>query len=95
MSRLRAALAEPVTTRLPCDHGELAMLESSYGYLRQFTPDVLDVIEFAGSPTAAPLLEAVGVLRELNATGARMFPTVLKFAPAMPATRKRVIAAMR
>jgi len=74
MSRLRAALTAPVTTRLPRDHGALAMLESSYGYLRQFTPDVLDVIEFAGSPVAAPLLEAVGVLRELNATGARTVP---------------------
>jgi len=37
MSRLRAALAEPATTRLPRDHGHLAQLSSSYAYLRQFT----------------------------------------------------------
>jgi hypothetical protein len=27
-------------SRLRRDHGKLAMLESSYSYLRQFTPDV-------------------------------------------------------
>jgi hypothetical protein len=41
MGRLRAALAVPATTRLPRDHGHPAMIEASYGYLRQFTPDVL------------------------------------------------------
>ncbi len=50
------------------------MLESSYGYLRQFTPQVLAAIGFAGGPTAAPLLEAVEILRGLNATGARKVP---------------------
>ena len=74
MSRLRAALAEPATARLPRDHGHLAVVAASYSYLRQFTPQVLEAIEFAGGPTAGPLLEAVRVLRELNATGARTVP---------------------
>jgi len=58
----------------PRDHGHLAMLDSSYGYLRRFTPQVLAAIGFAGSPTAGPLLEAVEILRGLNATGARKVP---------------------
>jgi len=74
MSRLRAALATPATARLPRDHGHLAVIDASYGYLRQFTPDVLAVLFFAGGPAAASLLEAVDVLRELNASGARAAP---------------------
>jgi len=74
MSRLRAALAEPATTRLPRDHGHLAQLASSYAYLRQFTPQVLEAITFSGGAAAAELLEAVAVLRSLNATGARSVP---------------------
>ena len=50
------------------------MLDGSYGYLRQFTPRVLEAVRFAGGTAAAGLLEAVEILRELNATGARKFP---------------------
>jgi hypothetical protein len=84
MARLRAALAEPATTRLPRDHGQLAQLASSYGYLRQFTPQVLEAITFAGGRAATELLEAVVVLRSLNATGARSVPaeTPIGFVPA-------------
>jgi len=74
MSRLRAAIAEPAEARLPRDHGHLGVLGTSHGYLRQFTPQVLEVLEFAGAPAAAALLEAVDLLRELNATGARAVP---------------------
>ncbi len=74
MARLRAAVAEPATRRLPRDHGHLAVLEASYSYLRQFTPQVLDVLEFAGGPGAASLLQAVDILRTLNITGARAVP---------------------
>ena len=74
MTRLREILAEPATAPLPRDHGHLAVLESSYSYLRQFAPQVLDVLEFAGNPAATALLEAVDVLRELNTTAARTVP---------------------
>ncbi|MEV0697969.1 hypothetical protein AB0I53_08625 [Saccharopolyspora sp. NPDC050389] len=48
---------------MPRDHGHLAALDGSYGYLRQFTPQ--DAVGFAG---ATELLEAVEILRDLNAT---------------------------
>ena len=72
--RIRAALAQAVP-RLPRDHGHLGALDvSSYGYLRQFTPQVLAAVEFAGGTAAAELLAAVGILRALNTSGARRVP---------------------
>lgn len=44
--RLRAAIAQ-AKPRLPRDHGHLAALDSSYNYLRQFTPTVLSTVGFA------------------------------------------------
>ncbi|GAA4602539.1 hypothetical protein GCM10023195_07860 [Actinoallomurus liliacearum] len=35
---------------LPRDHGRLATLEASYSYLRKFTPQVLEAIDFQGGP---------------------------------------------
>lgn len=71
--RLRAAQAAALPP-LPRDHGHLASLDGSYGYLRQFTPQVLDAVTFAGGTATADLLKAVDILRELNATGARKVP---------------------
>ncbi|MBX4171477.1 Tn3 family transposase [Rhodococcus pyridinivorans] len=71
--RLRAAQST-APPRLPRDHGHLAALDGSYGYLRQFTPHVIAAVPFAGGTAAAELVEAVGILRELNATGARKVP---------------------
>ncbi|MGH3863715.1 DUF4158 domain-containing protein, partial [Actinokineospora sp.] len=71
--RLRSAVAQ-AAPRLPRDHGHLAALDGSYGYLRQFTPQVLAAVRFAGGTAATGLLEAVEILRELNATGARRVP---------------------
>jgi hypothetical protein len=67
--RLRAAQSAALPP-LPWDHGHLAALDGSYGYLRQFTPQVLDAVAFAGGTAATELLAAVEILRELNATGA-------------------------
>jgi hypothetical protein len=71
--RLRSARTTGMPP-LPRDHGHLAALDGSYGYLRQFTPQVLAAVWFAGGTVATELLEAVEVLRELNATGARKVP---------------------
>jgi TnpA family transposase len=73
-ARLRAAQSTALP-RLPRDHGHLAALAAgSYGYLRQFTPHVLDAVVFAGGTAAAELLAAVEVLRQLNTSGARRVP---------------------
>lgn len=72
-ARIRAAMAQAIP-RLPRDHGHLAALDASYGYLRQFTPQVLATVAFAGGTAATELLAAVEILRELSATGARRVP---------------------
>ncbi|GAA2636509.1 hypothetical protein GCM10010411_89660 [Actinomadura fulvescens] len=71
--RLRAAQSAALPP-LPRDHGHLAALEGSYGYLRQFTPQVLEAVPLAGGNAAADLLAAVRILRDLNATSARKVP---------------------
>ncbi|MFE3262267.1 Tn3 family transposase [Nocardia sp. NPDC059229] len=70
LDRLRAAIAQ-AQPRLPRDHGHLAALDSSYSYLRKFTPAVLSAVRFCGGTAATELLIAVNMLRELNATGRR------------------------
>ena len=70
LERLRAAIAQ-AQPRLPRDHGHLAALDSSYSYLRKFTPAVLSAVRFSGGTAATELLIAVDMLRELNATGRR------------------------
>jgi len=72
-ARIRAAMAQAVP-RLPRDHGHLGALDASYGYLRQFTPQVLAAVPFAGGTAATDLVAAVEILRELNATGTRRVP---------------------
>jgi len=83
MARLRAAFAQ-ARSRLPRDHGQLGVLDASYAHLRQFTPDVLNAVAFAGGTGAQELLAAVAVLKELNASGARRVPdgTPTGFVPA-------------
>jgi hypothetical protein len=59
--RMRAA-HEARRERLPRDHGHLAMMDASMSYLRQFVPDVLAAVDFAGGPGMDDLLQAVGIL---------------------------------
>ncbi|WP_194909560.1 Tn3 family transposase [Catenulispora rubra] len=73
LERLRGALAT-AQRRLPRDHGHLALMTESYNHLREFTPAVLDAVEFAGGTTAAGLMEAVKVLRGLNRRKGRNVP---------------------
>ncbi|MFD7893674.1 hypothetical protein [Streptomyces sp. NPDC059743] len=73
MSRLIAANAG-ATVRLPKDHGHLRLLEGSYTYIRQFAPKVLKAVRFKGGTEAQPLIAALEILRELNASGARTVP---------------------
>jgi TnpA family transposase len=74
LERLRAAwTARP--KRLPRDHGHLAMLDASIGYVRQFAPEVLRAVHFAGGTGTEELLQAAQVLAELYAGGARKVPS--------------------
>ena len=71
--RMRAAW-EARRARLPRDHGHLAMMDASMAYLRQFVPDVLAAVKFAGGPGTDGLLEAAAILAGLYAAKARKVP---------------------
>ena len=73
MGRLQAAQAATIP-RLPRDHGHLGLIGTSFGYVREFAPHVLAAVRFTGGRDAKDLLDAVEVLRELYATGARKVP---------------------
>jgi hypothetical protein len=73
MSRLREVMAGPWRP-LPKDHGRLPVLDASYTYLRQFTPNVLAAIDFKGGPGTTDLMAAVAILKTLNETGGRKVP---------------------
>ncbi len=64
MDRMRAARRDP-TDRLQRDHGHLALIDSSFAYLREFAPHVIGALSFDASIDATPLLAAVEVLRKL------------------------------
>jgi hypothetical protein len=49
-------------------------LEASYFYLRQFTPHVLNAIDFQGGPGTGDLMDAAEILKDLNRAGGRKVP---------------------
>ena len=76
MPRLQAA-RRPTAEREPRDHGHFDLLAARYKYLRTFTPAVIAALPLTGntaSPDVAALLDAVDVLRELNAAGRTTVP---------------------
>ena len=90
--RMRAAW-EARRERLPRDHGHLAMMDASMAYLRQFVPDVLAAVRFAGGPGMDDLLQAVtDPGRAVRDRGPARSPTARPAGscpPAGPATSRR------
>nr|MDP8995221.1 Tn3 family transposase [Pseudomonadota bacterium] len=52
----------------------LALMEAAYPKLRAYTPLLLEAFEFRGVAAARPLLEALDLLRGLNASNRRRLP---------------------
>lgn len=64
-----AQLAQPQTF----DH--LHLVGEQYGTLRRYTPEFLDVLKLKAAARAAQaVLDAIDVVREMNATGSRKVP---------------------
>lgn len=66
---LEAAVSEADTLARP--NGHLDFLDNYYNYVRHFAPRFLEVIRFFSNQDNDSLLQAVEVLRELNASGKR------------------------
>jgi len=78
------ALADCEELVRPEDGGHLELLGDRYAYLRQFAPAFVAAFEFQSHQPGDPLLAALDVLRELNATGRRGVPedAPVSFVPA-------------
>ena len=63
-----AQLAQPQTF----DH--LHLVGEQYGTLRRYTPELLDVLKLKAAPAAQAVLDAIDVVRAMNATGSRKVP---------------------
>jgi hypothetical protein len=72
--RFVETIEEAEELALPADFDYLEHLEGQYRRLRGYAPALLETFEFSAAPPAEPLLEAVGVLREMNVAGKRKVP---------------------
>ncbi len=72
--RFVESVAEAEDLALPAAFDYLEHIEDYYSKLRKYAPLLLDSFDFSAAPPGEPLLEAVEVLKDLNATGRRKVP---------------------
>jgi len=72
--RLHTAVKECEELIRPLDDSAFAFLERRYSYLRQFAPTFLEAFAFRSPLAHDPLLEAIELLRHLNADHRRTVP---------------------
>jgi TnpA family transposase len=82
--RLHDAIEECVRIARPLDDSYFDLLADRYSHIRKFAPAWLAAFEFRAGPADAALLEAVTLLRRLNAERTRKIPAdaPLVFIPA-------------
>jgi TnpA family transposase len=68
----------------PEDGQTFDLLLNHYTFLRQFLPDLLTALEFTGTSAAKPAVQAISILKKMDAEGKRTLPTdaPLDFLPA-------------
>ncbi len=71
---LRAVVEECGEIMRPEEDSYLDLLAARYGYLRQFTPRLLDTLTFRSNRHDDPLLAAIVVLQTMNRQGRRKVP---------------------
>lgn len=57
------------------DFDALEELDTHYTTVRRWAPAFLNAFDFKAAPSAEPLLRAIGILRDVNATGQRSLPS--------------------
>ena len=72
--KFESTVAEAQTLAQPEEFDFLALLDARYSSVRRFAPLLLAHFEFHGTPAAAELLQALDLLRDLNASGKRTLP---------------------
>lgn len=72
--KFESTVAEAQTLAQPEEFDYLALLDDRYGSVRKFAPLLLAHFDFHAAPAAAELLQALNILRDLNASGKRTLP---------------------
>jgi TnpA family transposase len=58
----------------PANTDPLALISAQFTILRRYTPALLEALDLSAAPAARDLLDAVGLIRDLNRRGARKVP---------------------
>ena len=69
-----ASVEEAAKLAGPEDFDHLALVGNGYSYIRRYSPEFLNAFEFRAAPASEELLQAIHVLRDLNAKNARAVP---------------------
>ena len=69
-----ASITEAQKLAQPGDFDFLHRIGEGYATLRRYAPELLDVLGLHAAPAAKPVLEAIELLREMNAGGIRELP---------------------
>lgn len=72
--RLRFAVEECEQIARPFDDSYFDLLATRYGNLRQFAPHFLETLDWRTGDEQSDLIDAVGIMRELNQSGQRKIP---------------------
>jgi TnpA family transposase len=72
--KFESTVAEAQTLAQPEDFDYLALLDQRYSSVRKFAPLLLAHFEFHAALVAAELLQALNLIRDLNASGKRTLP---------------------
>ncbi|MDX6682218.1 MAG: hypothetical protein QOG94_2257 [Solirubrobacteraceae bacterium] len=72
--RWAAAREQAQAILRPLDDNHYAQLDGRYSHLRRFVPALIAALRFDSVPAARPLVDAIAVLRKLDATGRRTLP---------------------
>lgn len=72
--KLLEAVEESEKLIRPADDNYYDFFADRYSYLRQFTPAFLEALQFRSNKKNDPLLEAIAILRDLNAEKRRRIP---------------------
>ena len=93
--KFESTVAEAQTLAQPEEFDFLALLDERYSSVRKFAPLLLAHFEFHAAPAAAELLQALDLLRDLNASGKRTLPEHVPTGFVKPRWRPHVFASER
>ena len=91
-ARFESTVAEAQRLAQPEEFDYLALLDERYSSVRKFAPLLLANFEFRAAPAMTELLQALDLLRDLNASGKRTLPDQVPIGFVKPRWRPHVFS---